>query len=239
MEAPVSPFEGILLVNKPSGPTSYDMIRWVKRAVNAKLTKTKIGHCGTLDPLASGLLVLLLGKATKRQSLYMGHDKTYRCRMKMGVSTDSGDVTGQVKQNAPVPALEQASVEKVFSRFLGDQSQIPPMYSALKKDGAPLYKLARKGVEIERAPRAIRLHSIEWLSFPTSDEIEFRVRCSPGTYVRTLIEDLGKEFGTVATMSALEREAIGDLSNNEAVPGDFLREMSATDLRSRLRPLAN
>ncbi len=177
----VKSFDGFILVDKPSGPTSYDMIRWVKRIVKG----VKIGHCGTLDPLASGLLIILLGKATKKQSQFMGLDKTYRCHMRLGIQTDSGDITGKVIQEAQVPNLNSEMIQTIFQKMTGPQLQIPPMYSALKVQGTPLYKLARKGVVVKRDPRPIQIFSLDLLNVTDNKEIEFKVHCSSGTYVRT------------------------------------------------------
>src|SRR5262245_59393007 len=136
---------GLLLVDKPSGPTSYDLVRWIKRSVK----DTKIGHCGTLDPLASGLMLILLGKATKKQSTLMSQEKVYLCGMRLGESTDTGDMTGNVTQTAPVPAIDAADLERVAKKFVGTHLQTPPMYSAIKQSGVPLYKLARRGKVVE------------------------------------------------------------------------------------------
>jgi tRNA pseudouridine55 synthase len=228
----VPDLSGILLISKPSGPTSYDMIRWVKRAVYP----TKIGHAGTLDPLASGLMILLFGKATRQQSTFMGLDKTYRCRMKLGIKTDTADITGTVTSTSPVPPITRDVIAKVFVDSLGPQSQMPPMYSALKVGGTPLYKLARKGKTVERKSRTITLHTLDLLDL-TTDEIEFRVRCSSGTYVRTLVEDFAIKLGTVGTMTFLHREKIGDHLVEDAVPGATLRTMTLADVISAARPV--
>jgi len=226
-----SQLNGILLINKPEGPTSYDLIRWMKRVVRG----VKIGHSGTLDPMASGLMIILLGKATKSQSSFMSLEKTYHGWMKLGISTDTGDITGQVTQNAAVPSLSPALIEPAFEAFRGDSLQTPPMYSALKKEGVPLYKLARKGKTVEREPRSITIHELTYLSHH-EDEVEFRVRCSSGTYIRTLVEDLGKKLGTCATMSRLVREKIGDFSLEQALSEDALKSASLDDLAARLLP---
>jgi len=225
--------DGLLLVDKPSGPTSYDVIRWAKPAVK----KTKIGHCGTLDPLASGLLVLLIGRATKQQSLIMGNDKEYLCLMRLGLQTDSGDITGKIIQQSNVPALVKEDIENVFKSFLGEQSQVPPMFSALKKDGAPLYKLARQGEVVIREPRRVKIHALDLMDYSSPQEILFRVRCSSGTYVRTLVEDVGKKLGTVATVTQLCRESIGPYSLEAAFPAENLNAMGEEDFASALKPI--
>jgi tRNA pseudouridine55 synthase len=222
--------DGLLLVNKPTGPTSYDVIRVVKRQVKG----TKIGHCGTLDPIASGLLILLFGKFTKKQSIYMGQDKIYRAQIKFGLKTDSGDITGKKVADAPVPSLTPEALEKAFSVLVGERDQCPPMFSAVKVGGKPLYKLARKGEVVERKPRRIRIDRIELLNVIAPDSIEVRVRCSSGTYIRTLAEEIGEKMDSVATMSALVREQIGDFSIGNAVPGEDLFRLDETMLQERV-----
>lgn len=227
--------EGLLLVNKPSGPTSYDLIRWIKR----KIKDVKIGHCGTLDPLASGLMLILLGRgATKKQAALMGRDKVYRCGLTLGLKTDSGDITGKTVQTAPLPPIDSQRLSALAAKMTGSQMQTPPMYSALKKEGTPLYKLARKGEIVERAPRPITVHAFTFLD-STSDRLEFRVHCSSGTYVRTLAEDVGEALGSVATMSSLVREKIGDYSIDEALSGDNLRDLEPQQIVDALRPVSS
>lgn len=201
------------------------MIRRVKRVMG----KIKIGHSGTLDPLASGLLIILLGKATKKQSEFMSMDKLYRCRIKLGIKTDTADITGQVIEEKDIPALSLDRIKETATEFLGEQEQIPPMYSALKKEGTPLYKLARKGEVVERKPRKILIHSFEIESFQ-SPTVDIAVRCSSGTYVRTLAEDLAARLGTVGTMESLSREAIGPFDIGRALSGDDIPLKSQEEL---------
>lgn len=222
---------GLLLVDKPSGPTSYDMIRWVKR----RLPDVKIGHCGTLDPMASGLLILLFGRATRWQSGLMGQDKTYRFTVRFGLKTDTGDVTGKVLETKPLPSLNSASLQTQLSAFVGTQMQTPPMFSAVKQGGTPLYKLARQGVTVERKSREITIRSSELLSLVPPAEAECRVRCSSGTYVRTLAEDLGEKMGTVAALSGLVRESIGSYDLSQSIPGEEIKTMSLETFSSRLQ----
>lgn len=224
--------EGLLLVNKPSGPTSYDLIRWIKR----KTKDVKIGHCGTLDPLASGLMLILLGRATKKQSLLMGQDKTYLCGLTLGLKTDSGDITGKKIATGPALITDPSLLPLLASKLTGPQLQIPPMFSAVKIDGTPLYKLARKGQSVERKPRSITLHELDFLSH-SGDFLEFRTRCSSGTYVRVLAEDIGQGLGTVATMKSLLREKIGSYSVADAIPGDQLKEWDSVQLEAHLQPI--
>lgn len=233
--APVSSapqISGFLLVNKPAGPTSYDMIRRIKKTLRG----AKIGHAGTLDPLASGLLVVLLGRATKLQDRFMAMEKTYVCKMKLGVQTDTGDLAGAPIQEKPVPNLSADEVKKILESFQGPRMQIPPMYSALKKDGQPLYKLARKGETVERPPRPIVLHEIKLLDW-TSPVIHFSVRCSSGTYVRTLVEDFGEALGSCAVTIELIRSKIGPYSIDEAIQGDDLPNQTAEQIARLTRAI--
>ena len=224
--------DGFLLIDKPSGPTSYDMIRWIKRAVK----DTKIGHAGTLDPLATGLLVVLLGKATKRQSDVMGRDKIYRCGVRFGVRTDSGDITGHVLETSDRPLPDAERAVRLASAFVGDMEQTPPMYSALKKDGVPLYKLARKGQTVEREKRKVTIRWMEPIR-AAGAEMEFRAKCSSGTYVRSLVEDMGARAGVGATMTSLVRESIGPLSLLNAIPGNSLKDLGESGIAERVLPV--
>lgn len=224
--------DGLLLVDKPSGPTSYDVIRAVKRVV---VKGTKIGHCGTLDPMASGLLILLFGKSTKKQSLIMGQDKIYLTKIQFGVKTDSADVTGHKIAEAALPIMDPNAIALALRKLSGERDQIPPMFSALKVEGTPLYKLARKGEVIERKPRRIRIDAIELLNVLLPDTIEIRVRCSSGTYIRTLAEEIGAALGTVGTMKSLVREQIGKFSLSDALPGNDLFKLNESALREKVR----
>jgi tRNA pseudouridine55 synthase len=224
--------DGFLLIDKPAGPTSYDMIRWIKR----KAKDTKIGHAGTLDPLATGLLVVLLGRATKRQSDVMGRDKIYRCRLRLGLRTDTGDITGRVIETSDAPPPDAATLLSRLSRFLGEMEQVPPMYSALKKDGVPLYKLARAGKTVERASRRVTIHWMEPVSVDGADVV-VRIKCSSGTYVRSLVEDIGAAVGLGATMVELVRESIGPLRLEDALPGGDIAGLDETALAERILPI--
>jgi len=224
--------DGLLLVNKPSGPTSYDMIRCFKRSIKDK----KIGHCGTLDPMATGLLILLVGRATKSQNKIMGQDKIYRITMRFGLKTDSGDATGKTIQTSSLPSLERSSVQNTLESFHGTQEQIPPMYSALKHKGQPLYKLARKGKVIERKPRTIHIYNSELLNI-SEVEVEFRIQCSTGTYVRTLVEDMAEKMGSCATLSQLCREKIGTYTLTKALSYEDLQNLNEENLSRWLEPI--
>ncbi|MCG3203666.1 MAG: tRNA pseudouridine synthase B [Elusimicrobia bacterium] len=227
--------EGLLLVNKPSGPSSYDLIRWIKRKIKDVNPKPKIGHCGTLDPLASGLMLILLGKATKKQGQLMGFDKTYLCELILGCKTDSGDITGTTVATGP-KTIDSSLLSLLGAKFIGSQSQIPPMYSAIKINGTSLYKLARKGQTIERQPRPITVHSLEILGH-SDDVLTFRVSCSSGTYVRVLVEEMGEALGTVATMKSLVREKVGPYGLHQSMEGDKLKELTSAELARHLLSL--
>jgi len=197
--------DGLLLLNKPPGMTSNRALQQVKRLLNAQ----KAGHTGSLDPAATGMLPLCFGEATKVCAYLLDADKTYRVTAKLGVATDTADGDGQEIATAEVPEMTAAAWDGILQGFLGSSEQVPPMYSALKKDGKRLYELARKGEIVERAPRAIRIDSIELLEAAAA-RLVFRVRCSKGTYIRSLVEDIAAKAGTVAHTAGLHREAVGN-----------------------------
>ncbi|MGK0238709.1 MAG: tRNA pseudouridine55 synthase [Candidatus Pelagisphaera sp.] len=194
--------EGVLLIDKPSGLTSHDVVDKVRR----KLKMKRIGHAGTLDPLATGLLIILVGKATKLSQYLMSLDKVYEGTITLGVATNTYDAEGEVMTTIPVPELTMDTVSKTLESFMGDQYQTPPMFSAVKINGQPLYKLARKGQEVEREPRFIRISRFETTRFE-SPEIDFSLDCTKGTYVRTLASDIGEKLGCGAHLSGLRRTA--------------------------------
>lgn len=196
--------DGVLLLDKPIGLTSNQALQRVKRLFNAR----KAGHTGSLDPLASGLLPICLGQATKVSGFLLNAGKRYQVVARLGQRTDTGDADGQVIEERPVPALDRGLVKRVLARFEGSQTQVPPMYSALKHQGQRLYKLARQGIEIERQPREIEIHGLELLSLE-ADALELEVACSKGTYVRTLVEDIARALGTVAHVIVLRRLGVG------------------------------
>lgn len=197
--------DGLLLLNKPAGMTSNQALQKVKRLLNAR----KGGHTGSLDPAATGMLPLCFGEATKVCAYLLDADKTYRVTARLGESTDTGDGDGEIIGSAPLPELDRDGWEALLANFLGEIQQIPPMYSALKKDGKRLYELARKGQTVEREPRPVRIHEIELLE-ASGTRLVLRVRCSKGTYIRTLVEDIAKAAGTVAYTARLHRESVGD-----------------------------
>jgi tRNA pseudouridine55 synthase len=211
---------GILLVDKPEGATSADVVRVLKRP----LGRAKIGHLGTLDPFASGLLPLCIGEATKVARYLLLEDKAYAGVIQLGTATDTLDRTGRVTETAPAPAPSAATLDALAARFTGPQEQTPPMYSAVKQGGVPLYKLARRGVEVAREPRRITVYALE-LRPDGTDRIAFALRCSKGTYVRVLGAEIGKALGTVAHLAALRRTAVGAFDVAAATPLDGLAAM--------------
>jgi len=208
---------GVLLVDKPEGTTSAGVIRTLK----PRLGRTKVGHLGTLDPFASGLLPLCLGEATKVARYLLVEEKAYEGTISLGTATDTLDRTGSPIATAPVPPLAQPELDAVAARFTGRQQQVPPMYSALKRDGVPLYELARRGLEVERAPREITIERIE-LALSGPDRIDFRIACSKGTYVRVLAADVGRALGTVAHLERLRRTRVGAFRVEDAAAVDAL-----------------
>ncbi|MGI9220153.1 MAG: tRNA pseudouridine(55) synthase TruB [Woeseiaceae bacterium] len=202
--------DGLLLLNKPAGLSSNQALQRVKWLLNAK----KAGHTGSLDPAATGMLPLCFGEATKVCPYLLNADKTYRVSAKLGSSTDTGDAEGKELISVAVPEKSESQWNDILQGFVGESEQIPPMYSALKKDGKRLYELARKGVTVEREPRPIRVDSIDLLEAAGS-RLVFRVACSKGTYIRVLVEDIAKAAGTVAHTARLHREVVGDFRSDD------------------------
>lgn len=202
--------DGILIINKPQGITSFDVVAKCRKALQTK----KVGHTGTLDPLATGVLVVCIGKATKLVELLTCDDKIYEVEMKFGIKTDTGDITGNVINESDVNVSKE-SVEEVLKSFLGKQKQIPPMYSAIKKDGVKLYELARKGIEIEREARDIEIFSISDVSL-NGNVLSYKAHVSKGTYIRVLCEDIARKLGTCGTMTKLNRVKSGRFKIEDA-----------------------
>jgi tRNA pseudouridine55 synthase len=229
MLLPAKEMEGILLVDKPGDHTSHDVVARLR----GKLRMKRIGHAGTLDPMATGLLVILVGKATRVSQYLMGVDKDYEGTVELGKTTDTQDAEGEVMETRPVPPLNAGEIQTAMNGFLGDQYQTPPMYSAVKIDGVPLYKSARKGVEVEREPRFIRVMSWEVtrLALPRFD---FRLRCTKGTYVRTLAHDLGRKLGCGAHLAALRRTASDKFHVSQALTLDQINALSLPEIEKRL-----
>ena len=221
--------DGVLLLDKPLGMSSNDALQKARRLFSA----AKGGHTGTLDPLATGLLPLCFGEATKFSADLLDADKVYEADIQLGVTTDSGDAEGQVIATAAVN-LEIGQISAVLERFTGDISQVPPMHSALKRDGRPLYELARQGIEVEREARAVTIHSIDLLSF-AGDRLKIRVACSKGTYIRVLAADIGKALGCGAHLAGLRRTEVGDLTLAGAVTLVELEAMAELDRPSHLQ----
>ena len=203
--------QGILIVDKPTGWTSFDVIAKLRGILGTR----KLGHSGTLDPMATGVLPVFCGGASKAVDLQLDHTKAYRAVLKLGARTDTGDVTGTVLETAPVTAGEKELLE-VLPQFVGSQMQTPPMYSAVKINGQPLYKMARQGIEVERKARPIEIFSLEYGGSPAENEYQLTVRCSKGTYIRVLLEDIAAAMGQKGTMSALRRVAAGVYTEADA-----------------------
>ncbi|KGS08613.1 tRNA pseudouridine synthase B [Burkholderia savannae] len=223
--------DGVLLLDKPVGLSSNDALMRAKRLYLAK----KAGHTGTLDPLASGLLPLCFGEATKFSQDLLDADKTYEATMRLGVRTTTGDAEGDVLDTRDV-TCDEAAVVAALARFVGDIVQVPPMYSALKRDGKPLYEYARAGQTVEREGRAVTIRSLECLSCALPD-VTFRVTCSKGTYVRTLAEDIGEALGCGAHLTMLRRTGVGSLSLEHAVTLDALDAATQDERDARLAPV--
>ncbi len=227
-------FEGLLLVDKPRGLTSHDVVSRLRR----KLKMKRIGHAGTLDPMATGLLIMLIGKATKASQFLISLDKEYEGTIRLGQTTNSYDADGEVMVEAPVPDLTGEEVRRVMESFIGDQYQTPPMHSAIKVNGVPLYKLARKGREIEREPRFIRVSVFELLRL-SLPEIDFRVAASKGFYVRTLAHDFGAKIGCGGHLSRLRRTLVGGFSLSSAISLEDLEELPLSEIEKRLLPVGD
>jgi tRNA pseudouridine55 synthase len=219
--------DGLLLLNKPAGLSSNQALQRVKWLLNAK----KAGHTGSLDPAATGMLPLCFGEATKVCPFLLDAHKTYRVTAKLGISTDTGDAEGTEIQRMDVPDYAAGQWREILQRFMGDTTQIPPMYSALKKDGKRLYELARKGESVERAPRPVHIDAIELLEAAGS-RLVFRVHCSKGTYIRVLVEDIARMAGTVAHTARLHREDVGDFQAADMLDLSVLELAAESGLES-------
>jgi tRNA pseudouridine55 synthase len=226
---------GVLVVDKPQGWTSNDAVQKAKRLFNAR----KVGHTGSLDPLATGVLPLCFGDATKFSQFLLDSDKKYWTRLKLGVATDSGDSDGTVVATRPVEGITTERVEEALGHFRGEIDQVPSMFSAVKHQGQPLYKLARQGLEVERQPRRVRIFSNELVALQ-DDELELEIHCSKGTYVRTIAEELGERLGCGAHVIALRRRMAGPYGEADMVTFDSLQEAAEQGcLDSLLLPVAS
>ncbi|HNC24484.1 MAG TPA: tRNA pseudouridine(55) synthase TruB [Opitutaceae bacterium] len=232
MIRPPKELEGVLLVDKPPAHTSHDVVARLRRKLNMR----RIGHAGTLDPMATGLLIMLIGKATRISQYLISLDKEYEGTIELGKTTDSQDADGEVVETRPVPPLTEAEVRQAMQGFLGDQYQTPPMYSAIKIDGVPLYKSARKGEEVEREPRFIRVMSFDLTRFALP-QLDFRLRSTKGTYVRTIAHDLGQRLGCGAHLSALRRTATDRFNVSQALTLDAIEALSLPEIEQRLIPV--
>ena len=214
--------DGIIIVNKEQGYTSNDVVQIVKKIFNEK-----VGHTGTLDPMATGVLPVLVGKGTLLSKYLINHDKIYVATLKLGIKTDTGDITGNIldEKNVAEKCLQKENIQKVLEEIKGEQEQIPPMYSAIKVNGKKLYEYARKGQKVDIEPRIINIYNTELLSIDKDNkEIKFRVSCSKGTYIRTLCENIAKKLETIGTMSALNREKVGEFEINQAIKISDIKE---------------
>lgn len=222
---------GIIVINKPEGLSSH---RAVNRIRNAYGTKT-VGHCGTLDPLATGVLPIMVGRAVKASEFLMDHDKSYRAGIEFGYRTDSGDITGQVLERKDSPAPSFEAFKNAAESFKGSYMQTPPMFSALKVDGTKLLMLARQGIEVERQAREITIYDIKALQQDGKFFID--VSCSRGTYIRTLCEDIAEKLGTFAVMTSLERTSVGQFDSTQAITLDELDRLEPEERLARLVPV--
>ena len=226
---PVCDVSGILLVDKPAEWTSFDVVNFVRSRFNVP----KVGHCGTLDPAATGLLVLMLGMFTRRSDRFTGDDKTYEGRLQLGTVTDSGDLDGAVVREGDYSGVTEARLREVFKTFTGEQWQTPPMVSAVKVGGKKLYELARQGVEVEREPRRIVISRLEMTDF-SLPYCDFTVDCSKGTYIRTLCMDIGEKLGCGGVLASLRRTRSGRFNVADALTVEALKAMDQTAFKDMI-----
>jgi len=226
-----SALDGALLIDKPSGPTSHDVVDKVRRHFGLK----KVGHCGTLDPNATGLLILVLGKATRLSERLMSDDKVYEGTMRFGESTDSYDADGELTASLPVLPMTLDELNEAAAPFIGDQMQTPPMVSAIKKGGVPLYKLARKGIEVPREPRLVHIYNFRFTSYEEPVGT-FRLACTKGTYVRSVAHDLGQKLGCGAHLLTLRRVTSGKFDAAEALTLDQVLQMTPREVEQHVIP---
>ncbi len=224
--------DGVLLVDKPRGWTSHDVVA----AVRGRFRLRKVGHGGTLDPMATGLLVLLIGRATRLSDRFMNADKAYEGVFRLGVETDTEDADGTVTAERDPSGVTEEAVRAALARRTGDIWQVPPMISAIKRAGQPLYKLARRGQVVEREPRLIHIYEFSLLEFALP-RVRFRLRCTKGTYVRTLCADVGRELGCGAFLEELTRTHSGELALEDAAPLEQILSGDRAALEARLRRL--
>jgi tRNA pseudouridine55 synthase len=223
--------DGALLIDKPAGPTSHDVVDAIRDEFKLK----KVGHCGTLDPNATGLLVIVLGRGTKLSEKLMSSDKVYEGSIKLGETMDSYDADGELVASLPVPPVTVEELNRLAAEFVGDQMQMPPMVSAIKLNGVPLYKLARKGVEVERKPRLVHVYNFKFSDYhePVG---HFQVACTKGTYVRSLAHDLGQKLGCGAHLANLRRVISGKFDVADAIEFEQVLGLPLSELEKRVIP---
>lgn len=226
-----SALDGAVLIDKPAGPTSHDVVDAIRRRFGIK----KVGHCGTLDPNATGLLIIVLGRGTKLSEKLMGDDKVYEGTIKLGEATDSYDSDGEILETRPVPPLTLEQLSEAAGGFIGDLMQKPPMVSAVKKGGVPLYKLARKGIEVEREARLVHIYNFRF-THCEPPLAQFRIACTKGTYVRSIAHELGQKLGCGAHLATLRRITSGKFDVADATPLDALLKLTAAELEKRVIP---
>jgi len=226
-----SPLDGAILIDKPAGPTSHDVVDAIRRRFGIK----KVGHCGTLDPNATGLLIIVLGRGTKLSEKLMGDDKVYEGAIKFGETTNSYDCDGEILETKPVPPLTLDQLNEAAATFVGDQMQTPPMVSAIKIKGVPLYKLARKGIEVEREPRLVHIYNFRFTNYEPPLG-RFKVACTKGTYVRSIAHDLGQKLGCGAHLAALRRSVSGKFDVAGATPLDAVLQLTPAELEKKVIP---
>jgi tRNA pseudouridine55 synthase len=223
--------DGALLIDKPAGPTSHDVVDSIRRHFRIK----KVGHCGTLDPNATGLLIIVVGRGTKLSEKLMSEDKVYQGTIKFGEATNSYDADGELVASLPVPPLTIEQLNEAAAGLVGDQMQTPPMVSAVKKDGVPLYKLARKGVEVPREPRLIHIYKFQFTDYREPFG-HIHIACTKGTYVRSLAHELGQKIGCGAHLAALRRVSSGRFDVKDAIPLDEALKLTPGELEKRVIP---
>jgi len=223
--------DGAILVDKPVGPTSHDVVDAIRRKFGIK----KVGHCGTLDPNATGLLIIVLGRGTKLSEKLMSDDKVYEGTIKFGETTDSYDADGELTGSLPVPPITSGGLNEASAMFVGDLMQTPPMVSAVKVKGVPLYKLARKGLEVPREPRLVHIYHFRFTDYQEPIGT-FKIACTKGTYVRSIAHELGQKLGCGAHLATLRRTVSGKFDVTDARPLDEILKFSTSELEKRVIP---
>jgi len=226
-----SALDGAILIDKPAGSTSHDVVDAIRRRFQIK----KVGHCGTLDPNATGLLIIVLGRGTKLSEKLMGDDKVYEGAIKFGETTDSYDCDGELTASLPVPPMTLDQLNEEAAKFVGDLMQIPPMVSAIKVKGVPLYKMARKGIEIEREPRLVHIYNFRFTGYELPLG-QFKIACTKGTYVRSIAHDLGQKLGCGAHLATLRRSVSGKFDVADATKLDAVLNLTTAELEKRVIP---